>query len=189
MAANKPDDHRRDIDPALAQILQGGHDRATTEELLRWYQQKRHERLMLRCQQGWEATHDPAFIVEAQVLIDFDERPPPPWLSEAIYDVAMKGRAKEYVTRAHNALVRRRRYEAVCDAKSAGITWAAVTWEAAYAEAAKALAKTPARGEPGTMKAAYDDVARDIREGRGDLYLTPHPERGEVLKRRRASEA
>src|SRR5262249_13641135 len=128
-------------DPALVRILQGGHDRATTDQLLRCYYQERHDRWMRRCQQGWEATGDPAFMVEAQLLIDFDQRPPPPWLSEAIHDLAMKGRAKEHATRAHNALIKRRRYEAVCDAKLAGLTW-----DAAYADAAKALAETPARG-------------------------------------------
>ena len=169
------DETKLDVDPALAQILQGGHDRATTEQLLRRYQQERNERLMRLCQQGWEATRDPIFIAEAQILIEVDQRPPPHWLSEAIiFDLAMKGRAKEHVTRAEQALVRRRRYEAVLAAKSAGVTWDAVSWEAAYAKASEDLAEHPlARGSAATMKAAYADVARDIREGRGDQYITP----------------
>lgn len=178
---DQTDNQRLVIDPALVQILQGEHDRATTEQFLRRYQQERHERWMRRCQQGWEATRDPAFIIEAQAVIDFDQKPPPPWLSEAIYDLATEIRAdaKGYAARALQALIRRQRYEAVRDAKLAGMTW-----EAAYAEASRALAETPARGKPESMKAAYMEVARDIREGCSDQYITPHPERGEVLKRR-----
>jgi hypothetical protein len=71
------------------------------------------------------------------------------------------------------------RFEAVIAAKPGR------TWEAAWAHAAEALAEHPlARGKWPSMKADYIEVARDIREGRGDQYLTPHPERGEVLKRR-----
>jgi hypothetical protein len=176
MATDEP--HQLDIDPALVEILQGHHDQPTRLLLLAAYQQERYDRYMRRCQQGWEATHDPAFAVEAQVAIDFEQRPPPPWLSEAIYDLAMERRSKEHVTRAQHALVRRKRYEAVCDAKLAGMSW-----KAAYAHAAKALAETRARGSADSMKAAYIEVAEDIREGRADLYLTPHPERGEILKR------
>jgi hypothetical protein len=178
---DKPDDHQHDVDPALVEILQGHHDIPTRLRLLEAYRQERYERQMRRCQAGWAATRDPGFIVEAQVLIDFDQRLPPPWLSEAIYDFVTETRAetKGYAARALNALIRRRRFEAVRDAKSAGMTW-----NMAYAEAAAALVETPARGSADSMKAAYMEVLRDIREGRSDQYITPHPERGEVLKRR-----
>jgi hypothetical protein len=180
MAADETNDQQLDLDPALVEILQGGHDRATTGQLLRRYQQKRDERQMRRCQQGWEATRDPAFIVEAQALIDIYQRPPPPWLSEAIYDLATEIRAetKEYAARARQALVRRLRFEAVLAAKPGR------TWPEAHAEAARVLADKPGCGGVDSMKAAYGEVAKDIREGRGDLYITPHPERGEILKRR-----
>jgi hypothetical protein len=166
------------VDPALVEILQGGHDPATREQLLRRYQQERYERLMRLCQQGWEATRDPAFIVEAQVLIDFNQRPPPPWLSEAIYDFVAERRAeaKEYIARARQALVRRRRFEAVLAAKSGR------TWPAAFAEAARALADKPGCGGVHSMKAAYIEVANDINQGRGDQYITPSsPDR--ILRR------
>jgi hypothetical protein len=157
------------IDPALMQILQAGHDRVTTEHLLRRYQQEHNERLIRLCQAGYEATRDPIFLAEAQILVEFDQRPSPHWLSKAIiFDLAMNRRNKEHVTRAYNAQRRRRRYEAVCTAKLAGMTW-----PAAYAEAARVLAETPARGSADTMKADYIEVAKDIREGRGDQYITP----------------
>jgi len=155
------DETKLDLDPALAQILQGGHDRATTEQLLRRYQQERNERLMRLCQQGWEATRDPAFIVQAMTVTLS-----PLWLFEAIYELATNYRSKEHVTSAVNRLNRRRRYEAVAAAKSAGRSW-----KAAYREAARTLAETPARGGVDSMKAAYIEVARDIREERGDQYI------------------
>jgi hypothetical protein len=169
MAADETDDQQPDLDPALAQILQGGHDRATTEQLLRRYSQERSERAMRLCQQGWEATRDPAFIVQALITV----MPSPLWLFEAIYELATNHRSKEHVTRALNRSIRRRRYEAVCDAKLAGMTW-----PASYAQAAENLAETPARGSADAMQHAYADVVRDIREGRGDQYITARwPER------------
>jgi hypothetical protein len=156
-------DDQLDVDPELVRILQEGHDRATLERRLRDYHQERHDRLMRLCQQGWEATRDPTFIMEAMVLIDS-----PPWLFEAACDLAMNHRGKEHVARALKRWIRRRRYEAVCEAKLRG-----VTWDAAYAEAAENLVETPARGSADSMQQAYADVARDIREGRGDQYITP----------------
>jgi hypothetical protein len=167
------DNHRPQVDPALAQILHGGHDLPTRLQLLRAWFEERIERQMRRCQAGWEATRNPTFILEAQALIDIYRRPPPPWYSEAVIDLAMNRRSKEHVTRAHNALIRRRRFEAVIAAKAAG-----KSWKAAYAEAARVLAETPWRGSADSMKAAYIEVARDIREGRGDQYITPpNPDR------------
>jgi len=156
-------DVQLDIDPALVEILQGDHDRATTEQLLRRYQQERYDRLMRLCQEGWEATRDPAFIVQAQMMVIHS----PQWLFEAIYELATNHRSKEHMLRALERSIRRRRYEAVVAAKSADITW-----EAAYAEAAENLAETPARGSADAMQHAYADVRRDIREGRGDQYIT-----------------
>ena len=163
MAADETNDQQLDLDPALVQILQGGHDRATTEQLLRRYQQERNERLMRLCQAGWEATHDPAFIVQALMMVIHS----PPWLFEAVYELATNHRSKGDVTSALERSIRRRRYEAVRDAKVAG-----KSWKAAYAEAAKNLAETPMRGSADAMQHAYADVARDIREGRGDQYIT-----------------
>jgi hypothetical protein len=166
-------DGQLDVDPALVEILQGGHDRATLERRLRDYDQERRGRLMRLCQQAWEATRDPIFIAEAQVVIAIDQRPTPPWLTEAVIDLAMDRRSKEHATRAFHRLIRRRRYEAVRKAKLTG-----ATWPAAYAKAAEDLAEDLARGNAGDMQHAYAVVARDIREGRGDQYITPpRPER------------
>jgi hypothetical protein len=49
------------------------------------------------------------------------------------------------------------------------------TWVRAYEHAARVLANTPASGEPLTMKAAYEDVARDLKDGRRGEYFMARP--------------
>ena len=129
----------------------------------------KYERKMERCERGWRTSGDPAFVSEAQIHIDLHRQPPPLWLSEAIIELCAKRRTKGYATDAYNAAVRQMRYEAVLEAQRRGMSW-----EAAYATAAEALAGTRAKGEALTMKAAYVDVVRDLKNGRTDRYLQPH---------------
>jgi hypothetical protein len=124
-----------------------------------------YERKLAACRAGWEATRDPAAPMEALVLALNYRQPPQLWFVEAACAVMHRRRTRGYVTRRINATIRWMRFAAVRDAVRSGLTWLA-----AYQDASDKLARTAARGEPGTMKAAYDEVIRDLREGRSALY-------------------
>lgn len=144
-----------------------------------------YESKMARCERGWRATRDPAFIAEAKTWSHFHRQPDPLWLSEAVIELCAKRRTKGYKTRVHNAAIRQMRFEAVRDAVRDGMLW-----KAAYAEAVEELANTRAAGKWPTMKKAYDNVMRDRKNGRGDRYLAPlvplvpHRKLGDGLKRK-----
>jgi hypothetical protein len=53
-----------------------------------------------------------------------------------------------------------------------------MSWEKARAQASKMLAGTPYSGTAPTMKASYDQVARDLKAGRHGKY---HDVQGRVL--------
>jgi hypothetical protein len=59
------------------------------------------------------------------------------------------------------------------------------TWGRAYEHASKRLADTPASGEPLTMKAAYEDVARDLKDGRRGEYFMARPNPNKSVERPR----
>jgi len=121
----------------------------------------RYDEKMRRCEARWRATSDPAFVSEALRLTGWHRQPPASWVVEAACDLITARRTKEHTTRAHNAAVRLRRYEAVRAARAGGLTW-----EEAYKRAAEDLARVPdVRCKPASMKAAYKTVKRDLRQG------------------------
>jgi hypothetical protein len=124
-----------------------------------------YERKLAACRAGWEATRDPAAPMEALVWALCYRQPPQLWFVEAACAVMLRRRTKGYVTRCINATIKWMRYVAVRDALSRGLTWLA-----AYDDASDKLARTAARAAAGTMKAAYDEVIRDLRGGRDALY-------------------
>ena len=145
----------------------------------------RYERRLTQCEAGWRASHDPAFVSEAQILTHLHRQPPALWLSEAVIELAARRRTKGDATRILNNAIRQLRYKAVREAKAKPGT----SWNAAYAAASEALAGTGAAGEPRTMKGAYRDVNNDRKNARGARYLTPllpQAKLGEVLKRKRS---
>jgi hypothetical protein len=125
-----------------------------------------YDRKMTKCEAGWKASGDPAFVAEVQIHTHLHRQPPPLWLSEAVIELAAKRRTKGYATRVYNAAVRRMRYEMVREAERSGMTW-----DDAYEAAADMLAGTRAKGT--TMKKAYVEVAADLKSGRGGRYLSP----------------
>jgi hypothetical protein len=138
--------------------------------------QASYDKKMRRCERGWQTTHDPAFVGEAQILTHFYRQPLPRWLTEVVaYMWAAKRRSKEHIARAFNARIRFMRYEAVQAAKRAGLSW-----DAAYAHAAELLAGTRAAGRPRTMKADYIEVKADLNDGRGARYFIPRMPRKEL---------
>jgi hypothetical protein len=124
-----------------------------------------YERKLAACWAGWEATRDPAAPMEALVLALNYRQPPQLCFVEAACAVMSKRRTKGYVTLRTNATKRWMRFVAVRAAKRRG-----VTWEAARGDASDEMARTAARGEARTMKADYDEVIRDLKEGRSALY-------------------
>ena len=153
----------------------------------------KYERHLARCEDGWRATGDPGFIREAQIWTHLYRQPPLLWLSEAVIELATKRRTKGYATRVFRNAVKQMRFEAVRAAVQKVMPRAtqkakpkAPTWDEAYEIAAAQLAGTRAAGKAGTMKAAYVEVNRDRKTGRGGLYLEPLEPRkklGEALKR------
>jgi hypothetical protein len=149
-----------------------------------------YDRRMLRCKQGWQATGDPAFVIEASIHTYHFRQPPPLWLIEAVCSLGVKRRTKAYITRAFRAAIRRMRYEAVRDAKRTRAVRDAKrtrTWDEAYEHAAVVLAGTAGSGEAATMAADYKQVVADCKAGRGGLYISPDMPRravGDRLKQK-----
>lgn len=136
--------------------------------------QARYEAQMARLKRGWDASHDPLFVVEAHTLARLYRQPSPQWLDEAIWVVATNRRTPEQTKRAAERAVHSMRYQAVRDAYKRG----EVSWEQAKERAAEILAGVPdVAGEPETMWDSYKLVKRDLREGCGDLYIRPKPQR------------
>jgi hypothetical protein len=129
-----------------------------------------YERKMRKCEIGWKASGDPAFVAEAQTWTHLHRQPPPLWLSEAVIEVCAVRRTKGDVTRGYNAAVRWMRYDAVRRAAER------MPWEDAYGAAAEELSRIRGAGTARTarmMKKAYVEVAADIRNGHGAYYLSP----------------
>jgi hypothetical protein len=132
----------------------------------------RYEARMAQFQRGWNASRDPAFVTEAHKWAHLHRQPSPQWLDEAVWILAANRRTAEHAKRADERAAHFMRYQAVRDVKGPG-----VSWEQATERAAEILAGTGAEGEPKTMWESYKLVKRDLREGRGDLYIRPKPQR------------
>jgi hypothetical protein len=145
-----------------------------------------YDEQMARCEYGWRATKHPGFIKEAQIWTHLLRQPPPLWLSEAVIVLAERRQGKGHITRMFGAAIRMMRYLAVRKAPKPGTyeveTGKRITWDDAYAHAAQVLAGTPARGTHATMKEAYRQVKKDVREGRLGLYYRPLPTPGRKLR-------
>ena len=129
--------------------------------------QAEYDRKLEMCRAGWQATDDPAAPMEALVLAYCYRQPPQFWFVEAACMVMSKRRTKRYMTRRYNATIKWMRYEQVRHA----VREEGLHWPQAYRRAAERLAKTTAKAEWPSMKADYDEVARDIKQGRGALYV------------------
>ncbi len=133
--------------------------------------QAEYDRTLAACRVGWQATGDPAALMEALVLSCLYRQPPPLWLVEAACMVMSKRRTKRYMTRRYNATIKWMRYVAVRDAVGAGFQWQSKHGQNAYERAAEQLAGTKAAAQSPSMKAHYDEVARDLKQGRSALYV------------------
>jgi hypothetical protein len=148
---------------------------------------RRYDQRLARCEQGWRATGNPGFVKEAQIWVHLHRQPPPLWLSEAVIALAERRQGKGHTKRATRAAIRLMRYQAMLSAPPPGRccdlqTGRVVTWPDARADAARRLAKGPARGGVGAVKADYERVKKDLEQGRGGLYLQPLPTFGRKLR-------
>ena len=150
--------------------------------------QASYDRRLAKCEAGWRATGDPAFVKEAMIWVHLHRQPPPLWLSEAICALADNQRAarKSYITRLRSTAIKWMRFEAVRDAAvRRDVAWDGKD-ESAYEDAAQRLAGIPgAAARASTMKADYIEVKADLDAGRGGRYLQPLIARkklGDVLK-------
>src|SRR5262245_26734720 len=124
-----------------------------------------YQRHMTDCARLWQATGDPAAIIEATNWMFMYRQPPPRWFGAAVWALVKRRRTKAHDKRAHEAAVRLDRYNAVHDAKASGLTW-----DQAYARAAETLAGTSAAGDADRMKKSFIAVKRDLKTGRGGRY-------------------
>jgi hypothetical protein len=97
-----------------------------------------YERKMWQRKIGWQATRDPAFLTEAEILMHTHRQVSPLWLSEAWIELSAKRRTKGHAKRAIEAHVRWMRYDAVRTAKEHGLRWLRDRAKAATEHAAKA---------------------------------------------------
>jgi hypothetical protein len=145
--------------------------------------QASYDRRMLNCKQGWKATGDPGFVREARIWAFFHRQPDPLWLTEAVIALAERRGGKGHAKRALAAARDLMRYEAVCAAPQPGsccdlATERLWTWKDCFEFAAKGLAGTCGAGKWPTVKTSYQRVKRDLKGGRGGLYLRPLPTSG-----------
>src|SRR5262249_635115 len=132
--------------------------------------QASYDQKMKQCERGWQATRDPLAVAEAVTWACLHRQPPPAWVHEANWVVATKRRGQAHAKRAHEAAVRLMRYQAVRDAHYKD----GLFWNDAYERATEVLALHPwAAAKSGTMKAAYIQVKKDLKSGRGGLYFMP----------------
>jgi hypothetical protein len=144
-----------------------------------------YERRMRAAEAGWRETGDPVFVAEAHTWATYHRQPPPMWMHEAFWVVALGRRSKRHAARAKAAAIRLMRYQAVRDAQRSGLTW-----DAAYVRATEVLKDSGARGEPDTMRTDYSAAKADLKNGRHGLYSTPHLPQGKLgdaLKRAASS--
>lgn len=127
--------------------------------------QQNYDRNLERCERGWKATADPAFLIDALMWTSTHLQPLQPWLTRALMVVCANVRTKQQTASTYNAAIRYMRYRAVREAKRTG-----KTWDEAYNQD-EWLAGTPAGG--GSMKDAYGRVAGDFRNGLRRLYQFP----------------
>jgi hypothetical protein len=127
-----------------------------------------YERKMAHCEVGWQATGDPAFVIEAEILRHLNRQVPPLWLTEANITLNTKRRTKGYAKRATESHIRWMRYDAVRTAKEHGLRWLQKRAEEAKELAAKA--KECAADLTGDAKAkakhaaeAATEVAKDAQ--------------------------
>jgi hypothetical protein len=96
-----------------------------------------YERKMAKCEAGWRATGDPAFLTEAEILTYLHRQVSPLWLTETNIALNAKRRTKGYAKRAIEAHIRWMRYDAVRTAKEDGLRWLLDRAKAATEHAAK----------------------------------------------------
>jgi hypothetical protein len=85
--------------------------------------QESYDRKLSRCRAGWQATGDPAFVIEAQIQTHLHRQPPLLWLTEAVVALATKRRTKGYAKRAFEAHIRWMRFDTLRTAKKHGLRW------------------------------------------------------------------
>ena len=82
-----------------------------------------YERKLRKCERGWQATSDPAFITEAEILRHLHRQVSPLWLAEANIKLHAERRTKDHVKRAIEAGIRWMRYDTLRTAKEHGLHW------------------------------------------------------------------
>jgi hypothetical protein len=122
--------------------------------------EKSYDRKLTRCRAGWQATGDPAFVVEAQILTYTHRQPLLLWLTEAVTTLGTNRRSKDHAKRALEAHVRFTRYDALRTAKGHGLRWLIDEAKAAAEAAAKAKKdKRAARDAKAKAEAERAEIA------------------------------
>jgi hypothetical protein len=124
---------------------------------------------MMTCKEGWRATQDLAFIIDALILTHRHRQPLPTWLNDAAISLLTEQRANGCTTNATTRSAHFWRWTAVRD----GHYGKGLPWEKACEFAAEELKDTHAAGVSGTMWSSYKKVMKDLRAGRAGIYLWP----------------
>ena len=96
-----------------------------------------YERKLRQCELGWQATDDPAFVIEAEILRHLHRQVSPLWLAEANIALNAKRRTKGHAKRAIENSIRWIRYDTLRTAKEHGLHWLQHQAEAATGRAIK----------------------------------------------------
>ena len=138
----------------------------------------RVNRLLALREKAWLELHEPQAVVDAILICKVLRQPTPDWVTDAALAISEEQKSGN--------TSRRRRKELTVHF----VRWAAVTelrarrkelllcgddrgssWERCYAGVSDAQATTPAAGSDATVKASYQHIQRQIREGRGEQFL------------------
>jgi hypothetical protein len=134
----------------------------------------RYEERLAACAAAWREGESLA-AAEAVVWVHLYRQSVPPWLADAVVELAIRRRTPAQAKRYEEARKDWIRYTVVRDLKLGvpGIYGpiAKLSWEDAYAEASRVLKGTHAAGEESTMKRAYAAVRGDLGKGRHGKYF------------------
>jgi hypothetical protein len=158
---------------------------------------RRCAELVAGCEKAWRTTRLPLAVADAVEICRMYRQPPPEWLVEAVVSIAVKGMSPFERRRRYQDMQHYLRWETVKDIRGRADEMLArfgddggTSWERCYVTASELLANTEASGGEATMKASYEYVQTEIKEGRGSRFLIvghdiEHPPGGPKPQRKR----
>ena len=137
----------------------------------------RINQLLALREKAWRELHEPRAVVDAILICKVLRQPIPDWVTDAALEIG-EGQKSGNTSRRRQELtvhfvrwaavteLRARRKELLLCGDDRGSSW-----ERCYAAVSEAQENTLAAGSDATVKASYQYIQREIKEGRGEQFL------------------